>query len=766
MEIPCIVEKMTFQRDKFAILACNLDPYSYRYNKELEALVEPYVNKKWGSFTVVVDTLSEGEKPEGGSYVFVGDFEHSNRGGMQYKASGYYRDVPTTTDGMKRFLMSLPNIKTARANQILNLFPLESIIGILDDNPKELLAIRGITEIRLEAIVEAWQECKHKRELYEWFMECNIPIKLADKAYSKWENRTREFLTKNPYLLTELPHIGFLKADIVAHRISKNVNLKFRTSACLEYCLKEDSRSNGNLCTPYNLLKALVIKTLRECDSSIGIPSGTDYGKQIPHIVKDPLSLFTAVKDKVSQKSFIYLTRVWEQEKFIGETIHERTKKPSRFECTEDDIEKAEGNISYFLGKKITLDGTQREAIKSAFENRVTIITGGGGTGKSTICRCIYSLAQKKKMDINMMSPTGKAAKVLSERTGGAATTIHRGLGTTPGNMMPSAEITQDLLLIDEVSMSGVDTMYLLMVAIENNPRANIIFVGDKNQLPSVSPGNFLSDIISSGCANVVTLDTIHRQDDDSYISIIANEISRGSVKSIPSNASDITWHNLQVNSFEKDIVNFVDKYLDDGNDMDDLQFLSPMKKGSCGVHCINAFLQEKMAKVNGKTDALLEREFAKYYVGDRIIQIKNNYEKSVFNGDMGTITEVGERIRNPHKSDVKEKYVVVDFFGETRYYYGKEIDEILLAWVITVHKFQGSQSKNIAMIMASEASVMMNKELVYTGFTRAEKHLHVFGHDHMYRLAPTRSSIKKRFTNLNNIIEELQTGERRLQVV
>jgi exodeoxyribonuclease V alpha subunit len=566
--------------------------------------------------------------------------------------------------------------------------------------------------------------------------------------------------------LTELRGITFLKSDIVAHRISDNVNPVFRASACLEFCLKEDSQSNGNLCTPYSLIKALVVKTLASCDQANGLQTNQDYAKLIPEIVKAPGSIFTAVKDKKEGISYIYLTKIWEQEKFIAETLHSRTRSESKFECTDDDVKKAEGNISYFIGKDITLDDTQKEAIKSAFNNRITVITGGGGTGKSTICRCIYSLTKDKKMDINMMSPTGKAAKVLSDRTGGAATTIHRGLKITPENMMPSCEITQDILLIDETSMSGVDTMYLLMVAIESNRNANIVFVGDKNQLPSVSPGNFLSDIINSGCVNVVTLDKIHRQDEGSYISLIANEISQGSIKSIPRDANDMLWHNLRAESVDKDITTFIDSYLKNGQLMDDLQFLSPMKKGMCGVHKINEVIQEKMADVNLSSSTLLEKDFSKFYLGDRIMQIKNNYEKKVFNGDMGVIVDLGEKIKDPTSSDRKEKFIVVDFFGEELSYYGKEIDELLLAWAITVHKFQGSQSKNVVMFLASEASIMMNKELVYTGFTRAEKFLHIFGHDQMYRLAPTRSSIKKRFTNLNNIINELQAEEDILQVV
>jgi len=765
MELPCIVEKVTFRRDNFAILACNLDPYSERYNKGLQKLVRPYMNERWKSFTIVVETMAEGDRPEGHSYIFVGDFVDDPKRGKQYKASGYYQDVPTNQKAMKSFLMQLPNIKESRATEILKTFEVDEIIDILDNHPKRLLCINGITENRLEAIEEEWQKKQHKRNLYEWFIKCNIPVKLADKAYEIWEHKTKEKLQENPYLLTNLRGIGFLSADVIAHKINRNVKVEFRISACMEYCIKDDSSSNGNLCIPYTTLKKSVIKTLAECDEALGNQFNSNYAKLIPHIVKDPSSPFTAVKDHGEGLSFVYLTHIWEREQFVAEVLHKRNQKPSRYECSDKDIEDAEKNISFFLGRDIKLDETQKQAIKSVFDNRVSVITGGGGTGKSTICRCIYYLARKKKLSMNMMSPTGKAAKVLSERTGGAATTIHRGLDIGPDDVLPRKGIEQEILLVDEISMAGIDTMYALMVAVDSNPRTNIVFVGDKNQLPSVSPGNFLADIVKSGCANVVTLDKIHRQDENSYISLIANSVSNGVVTAIPETATDITWKELNSNTIEDELIKFIDKYTEK-EDIEDLQIISPMKKGTCGVHRLNEIVQQKMASKNNMTTKFLEREFKKFYIGDRVIQIKNNYDKSVFNGDMGVITDLGERIRDPKKSDKKEKFILVKFDNDIIYYYGQEMDEIMVAWVITVHKFQGSQSKHIIMLMSSEASIMMNKELVYTGFTRAEKHLYIYGNDHMYRLAPSRSSIKRRFTNLNNIIKELSTGKKILQVV
>lgn len=766
MELPCIVERVTWKNDNFAIMACNLDPYSKKYNKSLKDVVRPYINKQWKSFTVALESHSVDEIVEAGSYMFVGEFVNDPKRGPQYKSCGFYNELPETINQMKLFLESLPNIKSSRSEEILRRFSLAEIPNILDNEPNRLLEVNGITVKRLKPIIEAWQKSKDKRDLYSWFIGCKIPIKLADEAYRKWKGKTKEKLSNNPYLLTELTGIGFVKADIVAHSISKDVQKEFRLESCMSFCLREDSLSNGNLCCPYSTLKKMVCETLMECDRKLGnIYDGDWYSSNIPTLIKKPNSRFNAVKDTYEDIAYVYEKNVWEKELFIGNSFYERSNAKSKYKCSDEDIDKAEKNISFFLGREIVLDPTQKDAIKSAFNNKITIITGGGGTGKSTICRCIYYLCRDKNMSINMMSPTGKAAKVLSERTGGAATTIHRGLGILPDSHLPKNIITQDLLLVDEVSMSGLDTMYHLMVAIENNPSANIVLVGDKNQLPSVSPGNFLSDLIESGAIEVVKLNRIHRQDENSYISVIANEISKGNVKEIPYNANDITWKNLNPDTLQKDLVNFLSDYLKEQK-LEDIQFLSPMKKGSCGVNIVNSIIQEEIARINNSKNRYLERSFEKFYIGDRVMQITNNYEKDVFNGDIGTVIDLGEKIRDPSVSDKKQKYIKVSFIEEDIEYYGEEIDEIKLAWAITVHKFQGSQTKNVVVILSSEASIMMNKELVYTAFTRAEKHLYIFGHSQMYRLAPSRSAVKRRYTNLVNIIKEKKIDKKILRVI
>lgn len=773
MELPLIVEHVIFRNDKgFGILATNLDPYSAKYKPEMEELIKDSLSPKYNTLTVSINMLESDSDPKGGQYIFVGEFVNDKKFGKQFKAEFYYRDEPTTEDGLRAFLMEMPNIKEARSDAIIRKFGLEGTIDILNNNIHKLTEINGITEKRIPPIKKEWEDNKHLRDLYGWFSEHKIQIDLAKKAYKKWGKDTLKKLTKNPYCLTELYGIGFHTADIIAHKINKDLPMNFRVTACLRYLLEEALFKNSNLCLPYAPLKETLKKTLLECDENLGKNvDGKKYFDAIPVCLKSNLDIFTIVKDIIEKNIYIYLKKTWEQEYFVVKSLHERKVfNHGNKEIEDDDLAKAEENLSSFTGRKFILDETQKEAIKSAFEHKITIITGAGGTGKSSISRCIFFLAQEKGLSVRMMSPTGKAAQVLTEKTGCGATTIHRGLRFKPGEELPKEEIKEDILLIDEISMCGIDTMYAIMYAIANNKWANIVLVGDKNQLPSVSPGNFLSDIITSGYANVVTLDKIHRQSEKSYISLIANEISKGKVTMIPEDATDIKWHPLDVDHFYEDINGFIDDYLAKGNDIDDLQILSPMKKGICGVYKLNEFLQEKMAGINGTTEDVLHfGSFKKLYRMDRVIQIENNYEKMVFNGDMGVIKELGERAKDPGVSDKKEKFVVVEFKGQgigEIEYYGDEIDELQTFWAGTVHKYQGSQCKNIVVILAEEANIMASKEILYTAISRGEKRVDIFGHETMLRISPTRSIIRKRYTSFKRISDELKGGQKVLEIM
>jgi exodeoxyribonuclease V alpha subunit len=767
MELPVIVEYVRSFGSGWALISCNLNPYSERYTAEMETMVAPYINKKYGSFTVTATLSDENEEMRGGQFIFIGDFINNPKYGYQFKSDFFYEDLPATEDGLIIFLMMLPNIKESRSRSIVKKFGVEGTIDILNNDINKLIEISGITEKRLDAIKKVWDEKSSLRDLYQFLLVNKISCKLADPIYKKWGKEAKNVLINNPYKLSELRGIGFISADKFAHSIIENVPIEFRTLACIQYILNEDLE-NSNLCMPYANLKTCVSDIIKKCDNELNNKDTSELCiKTLPDCIKKNLDLISVVQDIESKINYVYLKEILRKERYISSSLlYRHLSDKKEYICSSHDIKQAEMDISNFCGRDIKLDDCQKDAVISAFSHKISIITGGGGSGKSTICRCIYSIAQKKGLSIRMMSPTGKASQVLESKTGCHASTIHRGLKLMPGEDVPRENIYQDILLIDEVSMCGIDTMYALMKAMESNIWGHIVFVGDKNQLPSVSAGNFLSDIMESGCANVIILNKIHRQGENSYISLLANKISNGETVSIPRDADDIEWRNLDVDNLEKDLIKFIEEYIEN-NSIDDLQLISPMKKGNCGVYAVNSIIQKKMAKIKNMEDKHLKYKLNDYYIGDRVIQNVNNYDKMIFNGDMGIITDLGEKVFDSSVSDKKEKFIEVCFNNDLNIcFWGNEIEQIQLAWCVTVHKFQGSQSPNVVFVLSSEATNMMSKELVYTAFTRAEKKLDIFGHHHAFRSAPSKSSIKKRYTNFVKFVNGARKGSEPFKIL
>jgi len=414
----------------------------------------------------------------------------------------------------------------------------------------------------------------------------------------------------------------------------------------------------------------------------------------------------------------------------------------------------------------IVLDECQKNAIRSVFNNNITVITGPAGSGKSLICKFICDIAQNCNMSVRLLSPTGKAARVLSDKTGLSAETIHRSLKMKPEDDYPREEIKNDIIIIDEFSMVGIDTIFAVMYALRENPWAHLVIVGDQNQLPSVSPGCFLKDIIESNCANVIRLDKIHRQDENSFIPLLANEVAAGKVIEIPEKANDIKWHSLNAaETFDITLRKIVKNFAKENN-LDDLQTVTFMYKGVYGINKSNEIIQEVASELNNTKNTAFKRQFDTFYVGDRVVQCHNNYTKSIFNGDMGKVVEAGRKAMNPNISDEQKDFITVNFYGENLTYVGDEIDELKLAWALSVHKFQGSQSPHVLFILPSEASIMASKEILYTAMTRASRHLDIYGHMNVFRLAPTKSAIKLRHTNMNNIIKELRENRKILRVL
>lgn len=764
MELPCMVVRTVYSKDNFAILSCILNNYSSLYNVGLEDIILKHFPPNKEEFTVSLNSSNIGDM-DGQQCVFVGEFAKHKKYGNQFKSSFFFPDEPSTEDGLRHYLCRLPNIKQMRSEEIIKTFGVAGTIDVFSNHPERLLEINGITQNRLGPIKEIWDKERYHRDLYVWLGENGIDYKIADKIYAKWKTKSKEILLNNPYELTTVDGIGFKLADQIAHRIFPEPNKADRTVACVKHILKEAVYKDGHLC--------LYLKIVRDEGENL-LCSGhekdrMEYRSLIPAVIKNNPSLFVAVRDLVHVPNHIYIYNriMWDKEKYVADQLfHRSIGKNEVGEIEENSLMEAEIDAGKFSRKSIILDDTQKEAIRSAFKNRVTVITGSGGSGKSTICRCIYYLAKNKGLSVRMMCPTGKASKVLADKTGAVATTIHRALKIKPNDELPRENIEDDLIIIDEVSMVGLDTMYPLFKAMDSNIWANIVFVGDPNQLPSVSPGNMLFDIINSGCANVVKLDKIHRQSEHSYIPLLANDISQGKCVEIPQDATDISFKTV-INAEETvDMVKeSIKNFLDEGNDIEDLQVMSPMYKGFGGIIAINSGIQEMMADIHGTKDDCIQGEFSKFYVGDRVLQMVNNYDKEIFNGDMGTVIEVGEKVMDSTKNDKPEKYMLVDFYGDRYTYSGESIKELKVSWCCSVHKYQGSQTPNVIFIMLNEAMVMMNKELVYTAMTRASKKLEIYGHRQLFRFAPTKSVTRKRLTNIVNIVQELRESRKILQI-
>lgn len=750
-------------------MSAELDAFSAKYKPEMEELVEPYLSQKYKTLTVATTSLRPNDNPQGGQYIFIGEFVNDPKFGPQFKSSFYYEDVPSTEDGLKAFLINCPNIGEGRANKIITRFGLVGAIDILDNDINRLTEIGGLTPRRIPAIKAYWDSKKPERVLYEFLATNGVKENLgsiADKAIKKWGDKAVATIKQNPYCIVELQRIGFMIADVFAHAINKDLPVDFRVVACLDYLLQEAYSKNSNLCLPFIDLRDELVDKLLECDQKLGKTVDEKiYAEAVTRCIKANLEKFTVVKDLVDKIAYVYLKPVWSKEYLIGKSFHDRKE----FNHAMKGVDEAtlDMNLKTMMGAMV-LDECQIEAIKSAFLHKITVITGPAGSGKSTITFYINKLAKRLGLTIRLMSPTGKAAQVLAEKTGMETSTIHRGLKMAKGDDTPKEFIREDLLLIDEISMCGLDTMYAIARALEGNAWANLVFVGDKNQLPSVSPGNFLSDIIESECANVVTLTKIHRQDEKSYIALLANEVSKGKAITIPADAKDINWKELDVETFDADVLGFIDKYLVSGQKIENLQVLSPMKKGTCGVFHLNEIIQAHMADINmSANSALLVAPFQKLFKGDRVIQTENNYDKNVFNGDMGVIIDLGEKILDASASDKAEKFVVVSFYGgETIEYFGKdEIEQLMLGFCLTIHKCQGSQWDSILLVLANEARVMQSKEILYTSFSRAAKQLEIIGDTRWIKEAPLKSALRKRYSNFVRLLEAFKGSQKVMEI-
>ena len=675
-----------------------------------------------------------------GTELFLeGNWKFHPKFGRQFNIVTCVQNLPATIVGIKRYLSSglVKGIGPVLAERMIKHFGTNAL-KILDESPEKLLEVPGIGKKTLEKIVSSWDEQKEIRNLILFLQEHSIPPSFAVRIYRTYGKDSLKVIRERPYdLAYDVKGIGFKSADKIALKLGFSEHSIERVEAAIVYMLFSLSEK-GHVFYPKEGLISQVMKLLNLEDREL---------------VEDAIRLLLEKKriyiEDIDEniKDAVYLRHFYKWEVEIASRLK------GMMSCTThqvEDYEKISDYINDFEKKyNISLSKEQREAILGACLNQIFIITGGPGTGKTTITRFIGHILKKIGLKIKLAAPTGRAAKRLQEATGLFASTIHRMLGFGPGGEFQYREdkkIKINALILDEVSMVDCHLFVNLLRALPLT--CKLILIGDINQLPSVGPGNVLKDLIESQVIPTKGLSKIYRQAQKSMIVVNAHRINQGKFpirsKKEPPEADFFWVEEEDPKKVQQLIIYMVSERIPKvyGFDpMKDIQVLTPMHKGDIGTTALNKLLQDTLNSSNRAKKYALKG----FRLGDRIIQTKNNYEKEVFNGDLGIIREV----------DLESGELMIDFDGRDILYHQSELDEISLAYCISIHKSQGSEYPVVLFPVMVQHYIMLHKNLVYTALTRAKKLAMIFGSRKAMAIALKDLNKEHRYTNLKNRLRD-----------
>lgn len=668
--------------------------------------------------------------------------------GKQLKVESFERTLPTTSDSIFRYLASgiIKGIGEVTAKKIVDRFG-EDTIRILQFEPLRLSEIKGISEDKALRIGQAFLEREQLRQIVMFLQKYGISATYAVKVWKKFGAESVNEIKRNPYRLTDEDiNIGFKIADRVAISLGIDVESEFRIASGIQYALSR-AVQDGHVYLPSDILIPYASKLLNISTESVE--------KILSKLIFEE-SIYI---EKASGENRVYLTAFYKAEQYISKklcllssTMPE--KRISRLDKILEEVQ-AEQNIEY--------TDEQLEAIRSSATESILVVTGGPGTGKTTLIKGIISIFEKSDLDIVLAAPTGRAAKRMTEATGMEAKTIHRllemgfSLDETHREFKKNERdpIKADAIIIDEVSMVDILLMHALLKAIE--PGTRLILVGDVDQLPSVGPGRILSDIIESRCLKTIRLNTIFRQAKESFIVINAHKIDRGQFPELNTPNNDFFFisrsnpQNTATAVLELCTARIPEKFGFDP--MKDIQVLSPSKKGDAGVYNLNVLLQQSL---NPPKPGLNEKPYRGmvFRENDRVMQIKNNYNLSwkmtegnkdvtgegVFNGDMGIIREI----------DNENNCLTVLFDdGKLVQYDFDMLDELEHSYAITVHKSQGSEFPAIVMALSGIPPMLRLRNLLYTAITRAKQLVVLVGDIEILKQMVNNITERERFTGL-----------------
>lgn len=680
----CVVERITYQNadNGYTVLKCAVKNYS--------------------DLVTVVGTMPDTHV--GSVLSLEGMWKMDAKYGRQFLVEKFEETLPATVYGIEKYLGSglVKGVGPKFAKRIVEKFGKDTL-DVIEETPDELLKVSGIGKVRVDRIKTSWQEQKEIKNIMLFLQSHEVSTSHATKIFKTYGSESIAIVKENPYRLADdIWGIGFKTADSIAQKMGIDKGKFVRLRSGIFYTLNKLAEAGHCYTTREQLIGRA--KELLEVEEP-----------ELEITLDEMIRTNDVIRDEAEDREAIYLPPYYFSESGCAKRLLRLMscgKKKS--EDTEEILKKVAAS------SEITYDEIQWQAVKTAVSSKVMVLTGGPGTGKTTTTLGIISAYKQAGCQIILAAPTGRAAKRMSEATGMEAKTIHRLLEYKPPEGYQKNEehpLEGDVLILDECSMIDIMLMYNLLKALPQ--QMSLILVGDIDQLPSVGAGNVLRDIIDSGCVPVVRLTRIFRQAQGSRIIMNAHRINKGEgIDMRGGKDADFFFATKESN---QEVVDTIVQYCKTNlpryyhvDPLQDIQVLTPMQRGECGAVNLNQVLQEAM----NPSKIFLRRGGTQYRLKDKVMQIRNDYDKEVFNGDIGTITKV----------DVEERELTVLFDEREVVYDVTELDELALAYAVTIHKSQGSEYPIVVMPFTMSHFVMLQRNLLYTGVTRAKKILVLVG--------------------------------------
>ncbi len=656
-----------------------------------------------------------------------GEYQNNAKYGRQFVATKIHISEPTDEESIVKYLSSglISGVGVVTASNIVRVFKKDTL-SIIESSPERLAEIKGISKRKALEISQTFSVIKKMQQAVMFLQKYEISTNMAVKIFDTYKDRTERVLTKNPYkLIEDVEGIGFKTADKIAFNMGIAKDSQFRIRAGILYCLGELADKQGST----------VIERTRLTESVGVLELPEDYQGDIESQITT-LEIEGLVKSTtLENEEAVAISKLYSMEKYIAD------KLKLLLQSAEEVHADIDADINEFERvNNLLLHSGQKEAIKTAIEQGVVFITGGPGTGKTTIIKAILKILSARGKVVQLLAPTGRASKRMEEQTGKSASTIHRGLemGYNNGKLgftrNENNPLDADAIIVDEVSMIDLYVASALLKATRLGTK--VIFVGDKDQLMSVGAGNVLSDMIASGEIPVVSLSQIYRQADPSRIIVNAHQINNGEMPDLSAKSNDFFYSSSFVpEKVAEEIVEMVSTRIPkfkDGIDSSDIQVIAPMKSGVAGTNNLNLLLREKLNPASRDKEEI-EIHKNVFRVGDKVMQTSNNYEQEwikqegdnliggmgVFNGDMGHIDFINKKSG--------EVYVTFDD-GRRAGYSIVDLEDLVLAYAITIHKSQGSEFDAVIIPVLGGNPMLYNKNLLYTAVTRAKKMVVLIG--------------------------------------